>query len=96
MSEEFLENIDREKDHDHYQNVDENEEIHQEYDSEDIHSKVKQEENISLEELNNKNSKISMNIDKDIQKKKNVKKANIKDAKITNKNKNPPNKTQMK
>ena len=96
MSEEFLENIDREKDHDHYQNEDENEEIHQEYDSEDIHSKVKQEENISLEELNNKNSKISMNIDKDIQKKKNVKKANIKDAKITNKNKNPPNKTQMK
>jgi hypothetical protein len=29
-------------------------------------------------------------------KKKNVKKANIKDAKITNTNKNPPSKTQMK
>jgi hypothetical protein len=54
MSEEFLENIDREKDHEHYQKEDENEEMHQEYDSEDIHSKVKQEENISLEELNNK------------------------------------------
>ena len=100
MSEEFIENMDREEEHEHYQNEDENienenKEMHQEYDSEDIHSNVKEEENIPSEDLNNKNSKISINTDKGIQKK-NVKKANIKDAKNTNTNINPPNKTQMK
>ena len=100
MSEEFIENMDREEEHEHYQNEDENienenKEMHQEYDSEDIHSNVKEEENIPSEDLNNKNSKISINTDKGI-KKKNVKKANIKDAKNTNTNINPPNKTQMK